>query len=287
MIPGHKFIMAQNLTEVLNILNENSNAKVIAGGTDIIPGFHIDSARFKDIELLVDINNLQELKTIEIFKDHLEIGPACNFTQIINDPNIQKYFPLLISAVSQIGSHQIRNRATIGGNFINNAPCADSVPAMLVYEAKIEIKSTKQSIEIPLSEFLIKQYQTSLKQNEVVSKIKLPLLGDNYSGKFYKLGRRRGVAISRISSAVLMKKQNEIIEDIRIACGAVIPIGTRFTNIENMMKGKEANSHLFKRAAQSIGEQILEQTGLRWSSIYKLPVVQQKIYQLLEEINSE
>ena len=263
MIPGHKFIMAQNLTEVLNILNENSNAKVIAGGTDIIPGFHIDSARFKDIELLVDINNLQELKTIEIFEDQVE------------------------SAVSQIGSHQIRNRATIGGNFINNAPCADSVPAMLVYEAKIEIKSTKQSIEIPLSEFLIKQYQTSLKQNEVVSKIKLPLLGDNYSGKFYKLGRRRGVAISRISSAVLMKKQNEIIEDIRIACGAVIPIGTRFTNIENMMKGKEANSHLFKRAAQSIGEQILELTGLRWSSIYKLPVVQQKIYQLLEEINSE
>ncbi|MBL1211840.1 MAG: hypothetical protein HND52_00665 [Ignavibacteriae bacterium] len=287
MIPEHKFINADNIEDVLRLLNENDNAKVIAGGTDIIPGFHIDSARFKEIELLIDINKIKDFNSIELADNHLSIGASSNFTQIINDPNVNKYFPLLVNAVSQIGSHQIRNRATIGGNFINNAPCADSVPALLIYNAVLEIKSIIETKEIPLSEFLLKQYQTALNTNEVVTRVKLPFLNENYSGKFYKLGRRRGVAISRISLAVLMKKSNGIIEDVRIAGGAVTPIGTRFTKIEDMMKGKAAKSDLFKEAAQKIGEQILELTGLRWSSIYKLPVVQQKIYQLLEEINLE
>jgi len=287
MIPKHKYINAENLDEVLVLLNENENAKVIAGGTDIIPGFHIDSARFKDIKLLIDINKIKDFNSIELIDDILSIGASSNFTQIINDPIIKKYFPLLVKAVSQIGSHQIRNRATIGGNFINNAPCADSVPALLIYNAALEIKSIDGTKEIPLSEFLLKQYQTALNKNEVVTKIKLPLLKEKYSGKFYKLGRRRGVAISRISLALLMKQSNGIIEDIRIAGGAVTPIGTRFTETEQMMKGKEADSDLFKEAAQKIGEHVFELTGLRWSSIYKLPVVQQKIYQLLEEINME
>jgi CO/xanthine dehydrogenase FAD-binding subunit len=158
---------------------------------------------------------------------------------------------------------------------------------LLIYNAILEIRSINETKEISLSEFLIKQYQTALKKNEVVTKIKLPLLKRAYSGKFYKLGRRRGVAISRISLAILMMQSSGIIEDIRIAGGAVTPIGTRFSKIENMIKGKAGNSKLFKESAQKIGEEILELTGLRWSSIYKLPVVQQKIYQLLEEINFE
>ena len=287
MIPKHKFIKAENLDEVLKLLNENDGAKLIAGGTDIIPGFHIDSARFKDIKFLIDINRIKDFKLIELTDDHLSIGASSNFTRIINDPLVNKYFPILVKAVSQIGSHQIRNRATIGGNFINNAPCADSVPALLVYNAILEIRSIDETKELPLSEFLIKQYQTALNKNEVVTKIKLPLLKENYEGKFYKLGRRRGVTISRISLAVLMRQSNGIIVDIRIAGGAVTPIGTRFYEIEAIMKSKAADSKLFKEAAQKIGEHILELTGLRWSSIYKLPVVQQKIYQLLEEINFE
>ncbi len=215
------------------------------------------------------------------------MGPQRTFSEIINDQNINKYFPLITKAVSQIGSHQIRNRATIGGNFINNAPCADSVPALLIYNAILEIKSINETKEIPLSEFLLKQYQTALSKNEIVTKIKIPLLKENYLGKFYKLGRRRGVAISRISLALLMKQSYGIIDDIRIASGAVTPIGTRFYEIEEMLKSKAADSELFKEAAQKIGQHILELTGLRWSSIYKLPVVQQKIYQLLEEINLE
>ena len=167
MISRHKFIKAENLDEVLKLLNENEDTKLIAGGTDIIPGFHIDSARFKDIKFLIDINRIKEFKLIELTDDSLSIGASLNFTHIINDPHVNKYFPILVKAVSQIGSHQIRNRATIGGNFINNAPCADSVPALLVYNAILEIKSVNGTKELPLSEFLIKQYQTALNKNEV------------------------------------------------------------------------------------------------------------------------
>jgi CO/xanthine dehydrogenase FAD-binding subunit len=158
------------------------------------------------------------------------------------------------------------------------------VPALLVYDAVIEIRSLTTTKEISLAEFLLNPYQTAINKNELVTKIKIPLLDKDYIGKFYKLGRRRGVAISRISLAIMMKLSDHNIEDVRIASGAVTPIGIRFSEIESMMKSETANSELFKEASREIGKHILELTGLRWSSLYKLPVVQQKIYQLLEEV---
>jgi CO/xanthine dehydrogenase FAD-binding subunit len=284
MIPKHKYLIGNNLEQVLTLLNEFEDSKLIAGGTDIIPGFHIDSVRFKNIKYLIDISRIKDLKSIERHDGYLSIGAAVTFNKIVDDSNIQKYFPLLISAASTVGSHQIRNRATIGGNFINNAPCADSVPALLVYDAVIEIRSLTTTKEISLAEFLLNPYQTAINKNELVTKIKIPLLDKDYIGKFYKLGRRRGVAISRISLAIMMKLSDHNIEDVRIASGAVTPIGIRFSEIESMMKSETANSELFKEASREIGKHILELTGLRWSSLYKLPVVQQKIYQLLEEV---
>lgn len=111
------------------------------GGTDIFPGFHIESKIFVNIDVLLDIKRISTLKKIVERKDSVEIGAAITFSEIIESEIIKKYFPLLVKAASQIGSVQIRNRATIVGNFVNNAPCADSVPPLLVYDAKIEIQS--------------------------------------------------------------------------------------------------------------------------------------------------
>jgi len=112
----------------------------------------------------------------------------------------------------------------------------------------------------------------------------LPVPGYVYRGDFYKLGRRRGVAISRISLALLLDIQNSVIRDIRIASGAVTPIGKRFKQLENSAQGKKVTTELFQQLAQELGQQILDITGLRWSTGYKLPVVQQMFYQLLENV---
>lgn len=288
MNPKFNYVAPVSLNQALKILSENkSKAKILAGGTDIIPGFHIESRRFIDTELLVDIKKIKGINEIKERKDSVEIGACVTFTQLSENEIIKKYFPLLSKAAESVGSVQIRNRATVVGNFVNNAPCADSVPPLLVYDAKIEVQSLKRKREISLQKFLIKPYTTALKKNEIVTKIIIPKPGSELKGDFYKLGRRRAVAISRISLAVLMKKKNGLIEEIRIASGAVTPIGTRLYDLEKFAKGKPANSETFKELSIQLGEKVLEITGLRWSSEYKLPVLQQTFYQLLEKVSRD
>lgn len=259
-------------------------ARIIAGGTDIIPGFHQGSRRFENIELLVDLNALPEMKTITQETGQFTIGGGVTFSQIINNGLMKDKYPLLVKAALGIGSLQIRNKATITGNFVNNAPCADSVPPLLVYDARLLIRSKVDQREISLEEFLIKPYGTQLKEDEIVTKIILPAPDEGWRGDFYKLGRRRAVSISRITLALLLKTDGEMIREMRMASGAITPIGKRFRNIEKRAEGAKIGSDLFKELSTTLGEEILEVTGLRWSSAYKVPVVQQLFYQLLKQV---
>jgi len=272
----------KNLNEVLELLSsQNGKAKILAGGTDLIVGKIQGSKRFYDIDSLIDINKIDELHSIQMSENEILIGAATTFSEIQENLLIEKYLPLLKKAVSTIGSIQIRNKATIAGNFVNNAPCADSVPALLVYDARIELQSSNKKRELLLEDFLMEPYKTQLDSNEIVTKIIIPIPKENYKSDFYKLGRRRAVAISRITLAVLCNVKNNTFNDIKIASGAVTPIGKRFKEIENFAKGKKITNELLIQLSQKLGEEILQATGLRWSTAYKLPVVQQTFYQLL------
>ena len=286
MIPAIDFHRPETIEDVLELLAENNNkAKIIAGGTDIIPGFQQRAARFQTIKKLIDVSHLAALKIIEQKDQTITIGAGVTFSQLANHLLIKHHLPLLAKAASSIGSVQIRNRATIAGNFVNNAPCADSVPPLLVYDAKIKALSVTGKREFSLEQLLVKAYRTNLLPEELVTHIIVPIPCPDYQGDFYKLGRRRGVAISRITLSLLMKINNSIIKDIRIASGAVTPIGARFYELEKYCIGKPISDELFKIMAQKLGEQILEFTGLRWSSAYKLPVVQQMFYQMILNLN--
>ncbi|MCX7876559.1 MAG: FAD binding domain-containing protein [Melioribacteraceae bacterium] len=275
----------KNIDELLKLLAvENFNSKILAGGTDLIVGKIQGSKRFVDTELLIDINKIEELHKIDLIDDKIIIGASTTFSEIENNKIINEHLPLLKKAVSKIGSLQIRNRATIAGNFVNNAPCADSVPPLLVYNAELELISFGNKRTISLENFLEAPYKTQLQKSELVSKIIIPVPDKNIIGDFYKLGRRRAVAISRITLAVLCRIENNSFDDIRIASGAVTPIGKRFYEIENFTREKRINNDLLINLSQMLGEEILKITGLRWSSAYKLPVVQQMFYQLLNNI---
>jgi xanthine dehydrogenase FAD-binding subunit len=287
MIPKFEFIRPKDLQETVELLDrhgEQGHARLIAGGTDIIPGFQQESSRFTDIDMLIDIHGLEELKVVEREEKRVSIGAGVTFSELTGHPLVNELFPLLARAAGSVGSVQIRNRATLAGNFINNAPCADSAAPLLVYDAVLQLRSLHGSREIALADFLIKPYQTQLQPQEIVTRIVLPVPGKNYRGDFYKLGRRRGVAISRITLALLVDMQGSVLRDLRIASGAVTPIAKRFKSLEASARGKVANPELFKQLSRDLGQQVLDITGLRWSTVYKLPVVEQVFYQLLERV---
>ena len=285
MIPDLEIISPGSVKEVVELLSENnSGTRLLAGGTDIIPGFQIDSKRFRDIDCLIDLAGVDEMKSISESDDEVTIGGACSFTEISRNEIVKVNLPLLSEAANAIGNPQIRNRATIAGNFINNAPCADSVPPLLVYNALLEKISSEGKQRTSLEESLLVPYQTTVKPNEVVTKIIIPKKRKNYYGTFYKLGRRRGVAISRITLALLLLVEDNKIKDMKIASGAVTPIGMRLRELEESCIGKSPGSELFKEVSKNLGKKILDVTGLRWSSHYKVKVVQLMLYQLLEKL---
>ncbi len=284
MILQFKYFRPKSLEELKNILGElQENSRILAGGTDIVPGFNQESQRFTSISNLIDVNAIADLKKIKIGDGFVSIGCANTFSEINKSEIITKYFPLLAKAAQTVGSLQIRNKATVVGNFVNNAPCADSVPPLLVYDTSLKIISPENERIITLNEFLLNPYETQLKQNECVTEILIPIPSNKFIGDFYKLGRRSAVSISRISLAFLMMKENNTIKEFRIASGAITPIGKRFYEIEKAFIKKETSSETFMEIAIRVGKEILETTGLRWSTAYKLPVVQQMLYQLLEK----
>lgn len=281
MIPNIEYLAPKTVQEALQLLNEKENCKLLAGGTDVITGFHQESSRFKDTGCLIDINYIAEMQTITEDADSVTIGAGCTFTSIVESEIVQREFPLLAQASSGVGSLQIRNRATIAGNFVNNAPCADSVPALLVYDAEIAIASINGTRTMPLQDFLLRPYRTQLLAGEIVTSVVLRKLSPAYHGSYYKLGRRRGVAISRITVAALLKIENNIITDCRLAGGAATPIGMRFSTIEQLALNQPLSDGLLRTLAIETGKLVLEKTGLRWSTAYKLPVLQQVCYQEL------
>ena len=283
MIQDLEIFVAKDLDEVINRLTGKDTC-IIAGGTDLIPGLNQGSDRFKDARLLIDINRVAQLKGITIDDEKISIGAVETFSNILTNVIIKNRLPLLWKAASTIGSVQIRNRATIAGNFVSNAPCADSVPALLVYNATIEIESRRKKREMSLSDFLSAPYKTKLDADEIVTKIIISVPSKDFTGDFYKLGRRRAVAISRVTLALLLKMDKSVIEEIRIASGAATPIGTRFFELEKFAQGKTADDNFLKELSRKVGEQIIDVTGLRWSSEYKLPVVQQMFYQILNRL---
>ena len=284
MIDNIEIVLPGTINEALLHLSDKSRkASIIAGGTDVVPGLGQGSARFNGISLLVDVNHIPEMHGIENIDGNIRIGAAENFTSIIKNSIVNEHLPLLAKACSTIGSVQIRNRATIAGNFVNNAPCADTVPVLLVYNSKLIIESDNGRREILLSDFLSAPYKTELKEGEIVTGVVIPIPGKELQGDFYKLGRRRAVAISRITLAHLINIKDNRIKVLRIASGAVTPIGTRFNDLEKEFEGNLISDALLKKISRGLAGKVVDITGLRWSSEYKLPVVTGMLYQMLHK----
>lgn len=286
MIPELSFYNPSTVEQAVDMLCKNPGMRVLAGGTDVISGIRSGSSRFRNVTGLVDINGIESMRAISETDDSVSIGAAVTFAEITDSAICKSHYPALISAASQVGSPQIRNRATIAGNFVNNAPCADSVPSLLVYDASISIATADGEYEIPLRDFLVKPYQTKIGDASLVTRVTLKKYPSTYHGSFYKLGRRRAVVISRMTISLLGEEKAGAIADMRVAIGAATPIGKRVPEVEEFLNGKQINDDLFREAGVMLGTHLLQATGLRWSTPYKLPVAQNLCYQQLSKLFS-
>ena len=263
-----KIFKPENLKEYFSLIKNLKNYKPVAGGTDLIVKIKTENIQFEN---LIIISHIKELKGIYEKNDYIFIGAGNTFSELIENPLIKKYTSLY-KAIKSIGSPQIRNVATIGGNIVNASPSADSVPALLLYDAELLISDGKKEYCKKLSEFFISAYNTILKENELIIGVKIKNLNEKKSD-FFKIGHRKALAISRINLAYSVLNDNSW----RISLGAVTPFPIRLTSCEELFNSGIINKEKIKK---SLENDIYKYSKPRKSYEYKLPVIEE----LLEKI---
>lgn len=261
----------KNLQQALALL-ANDGVTAIAGGTDVIVQGRLQTRAMR----LVDISHLPELTQVseDPVTHEVVIGGAMTFNRITDHPLLRERYPLLVQACHTVGSHQIRNRATIGGNIVNAAPCGDSIPPAILYDARIELRSLNGVRTLGLAEFLLSGYKTQRQADELLTKVILPPPARPQAKGFYhQLGRRNALNITRQSlSALLDFADDGTVSYCRLVDGALFSKPQRLLDIERCLLGKPLNSDSINSACEVLDKLIYAAIGKRWSAAYKQPV---------------
>ena len=236
------YFYPRTLKEALQILDEHKgDVRVIAGGTDLVPRLKENDVKENKI---VDVSRVDEMKGIEEKSDSIYIGAATTHTEILESTLIKEKAPILYDAVKTIGSPQIRNIGTIGGNIGNASPAGDSIPALFNLEAKLILKNIDGERVVSIEEFFVGPGKTCLKNNELILGVEFSKMAQDEIGFFRKVGQRRGVAISIINGCVRLQKseQKNHFKKAFVSLGAVAPTVVRARLVENALENNEVDS---------------------------------------------
>jgi xanthine dehydrogenase FAD-binding subunit len=285
---SYELLTTQKIEEALNYLDKFSKVHILAGGTDLLVNLYKESPRLPDFDYLLDISSIPELKIIDLINNFIEIGPLVTHSRLMNEPLIKKKFPVLVEAAYAIGSTQIRNRGTIGGNIVNASPAADLLPPLIALRAEVELASRKGKRVLPLEEFLAGPYKTTLQANELLTKIIIPLLGDHYYTDFQKIGRRKALSIARLSLALITKIDKEgIFQDTRVTPGSATPYPQSLPETEKAINDQSMFRIDLEEISKIISKEMVSITGERWSTPYKKPTIAVLIKRALKKIIEE
>ena len=206
---------------------------VLAGGTDLYPA-HVDKPLATPV---LDISGLFDLKRVERVPGGWRIGGLATWTAILR-ADLPPAFDGLKQAAREIGSIQIQNVGTIGGNLCNASPAADSVPPLLTLEASVELSSAAGRRLLPIAEFLTGYRATAKRDDELVTAVLVPDDGAAGSSSFQKLGARRYLVISILMVAVRLQAEQGLVADARVAVGACSPVAVRLFDLEKALVGE-------------------------------------------------
>ncbi len=267
LIPPYRYLRPKNLQEAVEQLGRyGEEAKILAGGTDLIPMIRDCLITPKT---MIDISFLDELRYIREEGDMIKIGALTTHSEILKSPLINGKTGVLAKAEKVLGATQIRNRGTIGGNLCNASPAADTAPPLMVLNAKLKAISVEGERIIPIEEFFTGPRKNALKPNEILVEVQVSPEPEKSGSSFIKLGRRRALTLSVVSTAALIVMDGVKCRDARIALGAVAPTPVRAKETEKLLINKELNGEVISSAAEKVVEEINPITDIRGSAEYR------------------
>ena len=213
------------------------------------------------------------------------LGALTTNTEIQRHPALQAEFPLLCSAARETGSIATQNRGTLGGNIINASPAADSPPALLVYDAELELVSERGARWVPYHGFHTAYKKMNLSPDELLRAVRLPRRAAKWRQHYRKVGTRRAQAISKVCFAGAALIENGVVADIRIALGSVAPIVLRAVKTEDALRGARITPAVIATVKDTLAHEIAPIDDIRSTARYRLHVAQNLMAEFLSQLS--
>jgi CO/xanthine dehydrogenase FAD-binding subunit len=269
-VPSYQLISPASLIEVLDLLAQQPGVwKPFAGGTDLMVLLEAGKLPHKKY---LNIWNLQELRGIEVTDAHVTMGALTTYTDVQANAVLGEEFPMLCQAARETGGLAIQNRGTLGGNIVNASPAADSPPALLAYDAELELVSTSGSRWLPYQGFHTGYKSMLIRPEELLTRIRLPRSPQQLQHYYRKVGTRKAQAISKVCFAASVRMNGPEISDLRIALGSVAPIPIRCVATEGALRNLRLDRTTIEKGKQQLAQEIAPIDDIRSTRDYRLQV---------------
>ena len=275
---GTRFFAPNNMQILTQLADTYPNAHFLAGGTDI--GLWV-TKQLRDLDSIIYIGNVDELKKIDVTQDHIEIGAAVTLTDEM--PTLLKYYPDLEELFIRFASPPIRNAGTLGGNIANGSPIGDSMPALMTLGTTIILRDARSSREMELDQFYIDYQENDRRPGEVLERIRIPLLNAQTHVRSYKISKRFDQDISAVCGAYCMQLEGGKVASIKIAYGGVAAIPKRAISCEQALQNKPWNEASVQTAMASLERDFQPITDMRASSHYRSTITRNLLYKFFLE----
>lgn len=265
MAIAHQFAYhkAATLDEAVEVLTRaGPTARVLAGGTDLVPWMRDDAVH---PETVVDIKAIDALNEISLEGNHLYLGPLVTFSDLLTSELVAGHLPILREMADTVASPGIRNRATVAGNICSAVPSCDAGPTLLVLEASVAVLGPNGARTVPIEEWFVGPRRTALEQGEIVTGLSIPIPDRPHGAIYLKLQRYEGEDLSQAGVTVLVTGDNVF----RIAFGAVGPVPSRARAIEQLLAGKVLSDELVAAAQHLVPGAISPITDMRATKEYR------------------
>jgi len=266
-----------SIEELLELLKTKPNAKLIAGGTDLLLQMKEGTAQ---PETVVSLKNVEELGGFTVSKSGYRLGTGMTLRRITRSNELTQNFPGLIYAAGVVASEQIRSLATLGGNICNASPSADMVPPLIALDALVQLVSSQGQRDIPLAEFFKGPGESVLKSGEILHSIFLPQ--PSGSMIYSKHAPRKYMDLAVVGVAVRLAKKHGKINEARVALGAVGPVPFRAKKTEALLAGQTLTTELMREAGEMAAGECVPIDDIRGSAWYRKRMVKVHVRRNLE-----
>ncbi len=281
------------LQEAMQLLSSAPDMVPIAGGTDLLTCFHkethieslkVQPAPTQAMAKLVDISSLKELQGIEVKGDVIDIGAGTTHDELSTNQHIRTHCPALAEAALRIGSPQIRNRGTLGGNIVHASPSADTVPALLVMNAELQLISSQSFRRYPLCNFFRGPGETILQPGEIITRVFVPIPRLNTIQFYRRIAARKVHACAKASVAMVAINTRGVLTQVRIAFGAVAPTVIQGNKTAQIIEGQRLSQAIINSAVEMSMSEVQPIDDIRSTAEYRRAMIGELLRQGLSEV---